>query len=43
LAGNVACIGEKRNAYGALVGKPEGIKTCLEDMSVEFGVILKRI
>jgi hypothetical protein len=24
LAGNVACIGVKRNAYRILVGKPEG-------------------
>jgi hypothetical protein len=23
-AGNVACMGEKRNAYRILVGKPEG-------------------
>jgi hypothetical protein len=25
-AGNIACMGEKRNVYTVLMGKPEGLK-----------------
>jgi hypothetical protein len=41
-AGNVAQIGEKRNAYRILVGKPEG-KNHYEDLDVGGSIILRWI
>jgi hypothetical protein len=41
-AGHVARMGEKRNAYRILVGKPEG-KNQWEDQDVEGWTILKWI
>jgi len=40
-AGHVACIGERRGTYGALVGKPEG--DYLEDLGIGGKIILKQI
>jgi hypothetical protein len=39
-AGYVARMGEKRNAYRILVGKPEG-KRQLEDLDIDGRIILK--
>jgi hypothetical protein len=39
-AGLVACMGEMRDVYGVLVGKPEG-KNHLEDPGVDGRIILK--
>jgi hypothetical protein len=41
-AGHVARMGERRGAYRALVGKPEG-SNHLEDPGVDGRIILKRI
>jgi hypothetical protein len=41
-AGHVARMGEKRNAYRILVGKPEGKKP-LKYLDVGGGIILKLI
>ena len=40
--GHVARMGERRGAYGVLVGKPEG-GDHLEDQGVGGSIILKRI
>jgi hypothetical protein len=39
--GHVARIGEKKNAYMLLVGKPEGIRDHWEDQDVGGWTILK--
>jgi hypothetical protein len=38
-AGHIACVGEMRNAYKILYGKPEG-RDHLEDLSVDGKIIL---
>jgi hypothetical protein len=40
-AGHVARIGDKRNAYRILVGKPEGKRDHWEDQGVRGWIILK--
>jgi hypothetical protein len=40
-AGHVACMGERRGAYRALVGKPEGDH--LEDSGIDGRIIIKWI
>jgi hypothetical protein len=42
-AGHVACMGERRHAYRAFVGKPEGSGIHLEDPGVHGRIILKWI
>jgi hypothetical protein len=42
-AGHVARMGEKRNAYRILVGKPEGKRDHWEDQDVDGWTILKWI
>jgi hypothetical protein len=37
--GHVACMGDMRNSYKILVGKPEG-KGCVEDLVVDGRVTL---
>jgi len=37
-AGNVACLGDRRDAYRVLVGGPEG-RDHLEDLDVNGGII----
>jgi hypothetical protein len=39
-AGHVACIGEMRNAYKILVGKPAG-KSYSEDLDVDGRIVLE--
>jgi hypothetical protein len=39
-AGNVACIGVRRDAYRILVEKPEGKKDHLADLGVYERIIL---
>jgi hypothetical protein len=41
-AGHVACMGERRGAYRALVGKPER-RSYLEDPDVDGSIMLKLI
>jgi hypothetical protein len=41
-AWHVACMGENRNTYRVLVGKPEG-KRLLEDQVVDGRIIVKWI
>jgi len=42
LAGHMACIWEKRNAYRVLMGKPEG-KSPLGRVGIDWMIILKWI
>jgi hypothetical protein len=42
-AGHVVCMGERRGAYKALVGKPERRRNHLEDPIVNGRIILKWI
>jgi hypothetical protein len=37
VARHVACMGQMRNAYGLLVGRPEG-KNHLEDLGIDGGI-----
>jgi hypothetical protein len=41
-AGHVARMGQMRNAYSILVGKPDG-KNHLENLSVDVKTVLERI
>jgi len=38
-AGHVGCVGESRDVYRGLVGRPEGNRT-IEDLSVDERIIL---
>jgi hypothetical protein len=40
-AGHVARMGEKRNGYRDLMGKPEGKKNLLDGVGVEIRIILE--
>jgi hypothetical protein len=42
-AGNVACLGEMRNAYKILVGESEGKRDHLEDVDVDGNITLEWI
>jgi hypothetical protein len=43
LAGHVACMGEKRNTYIILVGKPDGKRTLAGPLDIDERIILKCI
>jgi hypothetical protein len=39
----MACMGKKRNAYTAFVGKPDGKRDCFEYLSIDGSIIIEEI
>jgi hypothetical protein len=42
-AGHVACLGEKRNAYRVLLGKPKGGPRCRWEANIVIKIDLREI